>query len=87
MKKLRTFILITGILVAGQAFSAQAQKRPAKTSSAKAYYGTKSDKPNHKVKKPKKPKSGIKKPTTNNKGKIHPRSGWVYRKERLRFEV
>jgi hypothetical protein len=86
MKKFRTIILITGILVAGLAFGAFAQKRPGKTSSAKAYYGHRYDKPNHKVKKPKKHKSGAKKSTTN-KGKIHPRSGWVYRKEVLTFEV
>jgi hypothetical protein len=39
MKKFKTIILITGLLVALSAFSVVAQNRPQKTSSAKAYYG------------------------------------------------
>jgi hypothetical protein len=57
MKKLRTIMLITGILVAGLAFSAAAQKRPDKTASARAYYGHK----DHKQDQYKKPKVKVKK--------------------------
>lgn len=40
MKKLKLIVLIIGILVAGVAFNASAQKQRAdKTASAKAYYG------------------------------------------------
>ena len=47
MNKLKLIVLITGILIAGLAFSASAQTaRAEKTSSAKAYYGKAPGKPN-----------------------------------------
>lgn len=64
MGKLRTIILITGILIAGLAFSAAAQKRADKTSSAKAYYSYKSNKPykpKYKIKKNRKQKHALRK--------------------------
>lgn len=63
MKKFRTMLLITGILVAGLAFSVSAQKRAGKTSSAKAYYGPSN--PNYKAKKHKKHKSSLRKSSRN----------------------
>jgi hypothetical protein len=51
MKKVKIILLIAGILVAGCAFTAVAQKNKAeKTASAKAYYGQKPQKPNFKKK-------------------------------------
>lgn len=61
MGKLRTIILITGILIAGLAFSASAQKRPHKTSAAKATYSYKSNKPKYKIKKNNKQKHALRK--------------------------
>jgi hypothetical protein len=93
MKKLSSAMLITFIMVAGLAFSAEAQ-RADKTSSAKAYYGIPYDKPNSYDKansKPKKTKNkkhqnNLKKSTTN-RSKTHIRSGWVYRLESSTFQV
>jgi hypothetical protein len=59
--KLRTIILITGILLTGLVFSATAQKRPEKTSSARAYYSPKSNKPKYKIKKNRKHKYALRK--------------------------
>jgi hypothetical protein len=59
--KLRTIILITGILVAGIASIAAAQTRPEKNSSAKAYYSHKPHKPKFKTKKYKKQKYALRK--------------------------
>jgi hypothetical protein len=54
MNKLKLIVLITGILIAGLAFSASAQTaRAQKTSSAKAYYGKAPSKPNYKEKRKK----------------------------------
>jgi hypothetical protein len=63
MNKLRTIILITGILVAGLAFNATAQKRPDKTASARAYYGHKPEKykPKVRIKKNRKQKFALRK--------------------------
>jgi hypothetical protein len=45
MKSIKTISILAGILIAGCVFSAEAQTKPQKTSSAKAYYGTPSGKP------------------------------------------
>jgi hypothetical protein len=51
MNKIKLIVIITGILIAGLAFSASAQtSRAQKTSSAKAYYGKAPRKPNYKSK-------------------------------------
>lgn len=80
MKKFQAIILITGILVAGLAFSAVAQKRADKTSSAKAYYGYRSDKPNKYAKKTKKHKYSVKK-SVRNRVRAQVRSSEGYIKE------
>jgi hypothetical protein len=62
MKNMKTIVIIAGIL-AGCAFSAEAQTKPEKTSSAKAYYGSMQGKPKvnvNKKKKPRKKTSGAK---------------------------
>jgi hypothetical protein len=59
--KLKTIILITGIMLVGLAFSATAQTRPEKTASAKAYYSHRPHKPKFKTKRYKKHKYGLRK--------------------------
>lgn len=49
MKKLKIIILVTGVLVAWIASSASAQKRPERTSSARAAYGVQPERPKHKL--------------------------------------
>jgi hypothetical protein len=78
MGKLRTIILITGILIAGLAFSAEGQKRPDKTGSAKAYYSYKSNKPKYKIKKNRKQKHALRKST---RGKVRAHLGEARIKE------
>jgi hypothetical protein len=57
MKSLKTIALLTGILIAGSAFNAEAQTKPQKTSSAKAYYGNTQGRPKVNVNKKKKTRS------------------------------
>jgi hypothetical protein len=54
MKSMKTISILAAILIAGCAVSAEAQTKPQKTSSAKAYYGTPSGKPKVNVNKKKK---------------------------------
>jgi hypothetical protein len=54
MKSMKTISILAGILIAGCAFNAEAQTKPEKTSSAKAYYGTPHGKPKVNVNKKKK---------------------------------
>lgn len=54
MKRMKTISILAGILIAGCAFSAEAQTKPQKTSSARAYYGTPHGKPKVNVNKKKK---------------------------------
>jgi hypothetical protein len=54
MKSIKTISILAVILIAGCAVSADAQTKPEKTSSAKAYYGTPHGKPKVNVNKKKK---------------------------------
>jgi hypothetical protein len=56
MKSMKTIAvaIITGIFISGCAFSAEAQTKPEKTSSAKAYYGNTQGRPKVNVNKKKK---------------------------------
>jgi hypothetical protein len=82
MRKFRAIMLITGILVAGLAISAVAQRRADRTSSAKAYYGHKPGKSVHYVKKTKNPRStfGTIKPSKY-KSRVQAKDGYIRKKQ------
>ena len=77
MKTFKFVLLVTGILVAGLAFSASAQTRSAKkTSSAKAYYGHKPGKQKPHFKKVKRNRENIIKPARM-KNRVQAKDGYV----------